>query len=176
MLWRSLLRRARWAGNPYWQHFCGETFFQQRLPIDPSSLTRWRKRIGGEGEEDVDRMLPQTIEAGKRAGAVKDTDLTRVTVDTTMMERNIAHPTDARLYGTARRKLAGRAREAPIGPDRPAADLHPPWHPGWPGRSGAMPMPGNASGCTRHCAGSRATPVACCGALDGPPTGFGTKL
>ena len=77
MLWRSLLRRARWAGNPYWQHFCGETFFQQRLPIDPSSLTRWRKRIGGEGEEGVGRMLPQTIEAGKRAGAVKDTDLTR---------------------------------------------------------------------------------------------------
>ncbi len=34
---------ARWSENPYWQHFCGETFFQHRLPLDPSSLTRWRK-------------------------------------------------------------------------------------------------------------------------------------
>ena len=30
---------ARWAENPYWQHFCGETFFQHRLPIDASSMT-----------------------------------------------------------------------------------------------------------------------------------------
>ena len=33
---------ARWAENPYWQHFCGETFFQHRLPIDASSMTRRR--------------------------------------------------------------------------------------------------------------------------------------
>ena len=100
---------ARWAENPYWQHFCGETFFQHRLPIDPSSLTRWRNRIG---EEGVEWLLTETIKAGKRAGAVKDNDLKRVTVDTTVMEKNIAHPTDARLYETARRKLVGLAREA----------------------------------------------------------------
>ncbi|WP_261399240.1 IS5 family transposase [Leisingera daeponensis] len=103
---------ARWAENPYWQHFCGEMFFQHRLPLDPSSLTRWRKRIG---EEGVEWMLTQTIEAGKRAGTVKGNDLKRVTVDTTVMEKNIAHPTDARLYETARRKLVGLAREAGIG-------------------------------------------------------------
>ena len=103
---------ARWAENPYWQHFCGETFFQHRLPIDPSSLTRWRKRIG---EEGVEWMLTQTIEAGKRAGMVKGNDLKRVTVDTTVMEKNIAPPTDAKLYETARRKLVGLAHEAGIG-------------------------------------------------------------
>ena len=103
---------ARWAENPYWQHFCGETFFQHRLPIDPSSLTRWRQRIG---EEGVEWMLTQTIEAGQRAGVVKGNDLKRVTVDTTVMEKNIAHPTDARLYETARRKLVRLAREAGIG-------------------------------------------------------------
>ncbi len=103
---------ARWAENPYWQHFCGEMFFQHRLPIDPSSLTRWRQRIG---EEGVEWMLTQTIEAGKRTGAVKSNDLKRVTVDTTVMEKNIAHPIDARLYETARRKLVGLAREAGIG-------------------------------------------------------------
>ena len=103
---------ARWSENPYWQHFCGETFFQHRLPLDPSSMTRWRKRIG---EEGVEWMLTQTIEAGKRAGMVKGNDLKRVTVDTTVMEKNIAHPTDARLYETARRKLVGLARETGIG-------------------------------------------------------------
>lgn len=100
---------ARWAENPYWQHFCGETFFQHRLPIDPSSMTRWRNRIG---EEGVEWLLTETIRAGQRAGVVKGNDLKRVTVDTTVMEKNIAHPTDARLYETARRKLVELAREA----------------------------------------------------------------
>ena len=35
---------ARWVENPYHQHFTGETLFQHRLPIDPSSLTRWSPR------------------------------------------------------------------------------------------------------------------------------------
>ncbi len=42
---------ARWVENPYYQHFTGEVFFQHRPPIDPTSLTRWRKRIGEEGVE-----------------------------------------------------------------------------------------------------------------------------
>jgi len=103
---------TRWAENPYWQHFCGETFFQHRLPIDPSSLTHWRQRIG---EEGVEWLLTETVETGKRSGAVKGKDLKRVTVDTTVMEKNIAHPTDARLYETARRKLVGLARQVGIG-------------------------------------------------------------
>ena len=53
---------ARWAENPYWQHFRRETFFQHRLPIDPSSMTRRRNRIG---EEGVEWLLTETIEAGK---------------------------------------------------------------------------------------------------------------
>lgn len=31
---------ARWVENPYYQHFTGETFFQHRFPIDPSSRVR----------------------------------------------------------------------------------------------------------------------------------------
>ena len=30
----------RWIENPYFQFFCGEEFFQHRLPFDRSSLTR----------------------------------------------------------------------------------------------------------------------------------------
>ena len=38
----------RWVSDPYFQFFCGETFFQHDLPIDRSSMTRWRQRIGAD--------------------------------------------------------------------------------------------------------------------------------
>lgn len=38
----------RWIENPYWQFFYGEEFFQHRLPIDPSQMTRWWDRVGRE--------------------------------------------------------------------------------------------------------------------------------
>lgn len=60
-------------------------------PIDPTSLTRWRKRIG---EEGVEWLLIKTIEAGRKSGAVESWSLEQVAVDTTVMEKNIAHPTD----------------------------------------------------------------------------------
>ena len=102
---------ARWVENPYYQHFTGETFFQHRPPIDPSSLTRWRQRIG---EEGVEWMLTQTILAGQKAGALDAGSLKRVAVDTTVMEKNIAHPTDARLYERARAQLVALAAEAGV--------------------------------------------------------------
>ena len=43
----------RWIENPYWQHFCGEEYFQHQMPIDPSSMTRFRNRIGKSGCEKI---------------------------------------------------------------------------------------------------------------------------
>lgn len=100
---------ARWAENPYWQHFCGEPFFQHCPPIDPSSLTRWRGRIG---EEGVEWLLTKTIEAGRASGVLSKRSLSDVIVDTTVMEKAIAHPTDARLYEKARARLVKLAQEA----------------------------------------------------------------
>jgi len=37
---------TRLLENPYWQYFCGFKHFQHELPIDPSSMTRWRMRLG----------------------------------------------------------------------------------------------------------------------------------
>ncbi len=101
----------RWVENPYYQHFTGETFFQHRSPIDPSSLTRWRKRIG---EEGVEWLLTQTIQAGQKTGAIDEASMKRVAFDTTVMEKNIAHPTDSWLYERARAQLAGLAQEAGV--------------------------------------------------------------
>ncbi|MDT8316131.1 IS5 family transposase [Roseomonas mucosa] len=102
---------ARWVENPYFQHFTGETFFQHRAPIHPSSLSRWRGRIG---EEGVEWLLTKTIEAGCAAGAVSERSLAEIAVDTTVMEKAIAHPTDSRLYEKARRSLVALAGKAGI--------------------------------------------------------------
>jgi IS5 family transposase len=103
---------ARWVENPYFQHFTGETFFQHQPPIHPSSLSRWRDRIGEDGAE---WLLTKTIEAGRAAGTVDEASLKRVAVDTTVMEKAIAHPTDAKLYEKARQKLVTLAREGGLG-------------------------------------------------------------
>jgi IS5 family transposase len=102
---------ARWVENPYFQHFTGETFCQHRPPIHPSSLSRWRSRIG---EDGVEWLLTKTIEAGRAAGAVTERSLSQVVVDTTVMEKAIAHPTDAQLYEKARRSLVALAGKAGI--------------------------------------------------------------
>jgi IS5 family transposase len=107
---------ARWVETPYYQHFTGETFFQHQPPIDPSSLIRWRGRLG---EEGVEWLLSQTIRAGpgragQKSGAIDENSVKRVAVDTTVMEKNIAHPTDSRLYERARDQLVALAQEAGV--------------------------------------------------------------
>ncbi len=97
----------RWAENPYWQYFCGETYFQHELPINPSSLTRWRQRLGESGMES---LLSATVDAAIESKAVKTRDLKRVTVDTTVQEKAIAFPTDSKLYNRARERLVRLAR------------------------------------------------------------------
>jgi transposase, IS5 family len=92
----------RWLENPYWQFFCGFDYLQHQLPIDPSSLTRWRERIGASGME---RLLAATIDAALAAGAVKPSSLERVTIDTTVQPKAIAFPTDSRLYHRGREIL-----------------------------------------------------------------------
>ena len=47
---------ARWVENPYFQFFCGETFFRHDLPFDRSSMTRWRQRMG---EDRIMSHCPQ---------------------------------------------------------------------------------------------------------------------
>lgn len=102
---------ARWVENPYWQYFCGEEYFLYRLPIDPSQLTRFRQRIG---ESGCEFLLSLTVSAGVQTKAVSIASLSVVNVDTTVQEKAIAFPTDARLYHKARRSLVREARRMNI--------------------------------------------------------------
>ncbi len=101
----------RWVENPYWQHFCGFEFFQHDPPIDPSLMTRWRKRIGPEAME---MMLKATAAAALETKTVKRSSLKRVTVDTTVQSKAIAHQTDSRLYLKALQLLVRHARKAGV--------------------------------------------------------------
>ena len=95
-----------WVENPYWQVFTGETYFQTEPPIDPSSLTRWRKRLGVEG---IESLLAATIAAGKRTGAVRNSSMKTVIADTTVMPKAVAYPTDSRLLERSRQYLVKAA-------------------------------------------------------------------
>ena len=96
-----------WVENPYWQHFSGERYFQHRAPIDGSSMTRWRQRLGEAGAE---QMLRVTIETGIKMGAIGAAQLKRINVDTTVETKAIRFPTDARLYNRCRERLVKIAR------------------------------------------------------------------
>ena len=67
-----------------------------------STRPRGRARVGGFGAEGVEWLLTRTIRAGHKSGAIDGDSVRRVAVDTTVMEKTIAQPTDARLYGRAR--------------------------------------------------------------------------
>ena len=97
----------RWVENPYFQYFCGEAVFRHELPFDRSSLTRWRQRLG---EEQIAALLQESLLVAHRNGAIETKDLERVVVDTTVQEKAIAHPTDARLIHRAIEKLVDLAK------------------------------------------------------------------
>lgn len=98
---------ARWVENPYWQFFCGLSYLQHELPIDPSSLSKWRKRVGA---ERLEKLLEATIHAALAMKAMRPQELQQVNVDTTVQEKAIAFPTDARLYHKMRVALVRRAK------------------------------------------------------------------
>jgi transposase, IS5 family len=97
---------ARWVENPYFQAFCGETFFQHRLVIDRSSMTNWRKRIGA---DELTALVQESLAAAHRGDALKPDDLKRITVDTTVQPKAVAFPTDAKLMHKAREMLVDLA-------------------------------------------------------------------
>ncbi len=97
-----------WTENPYWQYFCGEEYFQHKKPIHPTTLTKWRNRLGKSGSET---LLIETIKAGLKSKTIKRSSLKKITVDTTVQEKNIAFPTDSKLLNKARENLVKLSKE-----------------------------------------------------------------
>ncbi|RQU47816.1 transposase, partial [Burkholderia cenocepacia] len=99
----------RWAENNYWQYFCGEVYFQPRLPCDPTNLGRFRQALG---EAGVEALLAATIAVVANMKVIAPDEFKRVIVDSTVQEKAIAFPTDSRLLEVARAKLVQLARRA----------------------------------------------------------------
>lgn len=136
----------RWCENPYWQHFSGERYFRHELPCDPSSLVRWRQRIG---EEGCEWLLAHTIDAARSAGVIKRRSLEQVVLDTTVQPKAVAHPTDSRLLNRAREQLVDAAQDAGISCARATRA----WASTPTTRPAVTPMPSSTSACAARSAG-----------------------
>ncbi len=80
----------RWIENPYWQYFSGEKVFQTQKPFDPTEFIHFRNRIGKEGAE---KLLKVSIQLFGKEAQEKE-----VLIDSTVQEKNITYPTDAKLH------------------------------------------------------------------------------
>ena len=91
--------------------FRSQTYYEPRMPCDPTHIGRFRKMIG---EEGVEQLLIATIEAAVSSNAVKPAEFEKVIIDSTVMEKAIAHPTDSRLLEIARYQVVKTAKAAGI--------------------------------------------------------------
>ena len=80
--------------NAYYQYFCGEQFFTTKRPCDPSELVHFRHLIG---EAGMDLILKESIRVNDDHDKQGPTGCGTEFLDTTVQEKNITFPTDAKL-------------------------------------------------------------------------------
>ncbi len=98
---------ARWVENPYWQYFCGFEYLQHECPIHPTSMVKWRQRVGA---ERLELLLKETIILALGHRQITSQQLRKITVDTTVQEKAITFPADARLYPKMLLRLVNLAK------------------------------------------------------------------
>src|SRR6266705_1446663 len=94
--------------NRYMQYFCNVPDQRLMTFLNPSTLCRFRKRLGKEGTLIIEE---QVFEHLKRS-AVIDADM--MLMDTTVLESPIIYPTDVRLLYKAFDKMAALATDAKL--------------------------------------------------------------
>jgi IS5 family transposase len=70
-------------------------------------MTRWRGRVS---EEELARLLQESLRIAHKTGALRTQDLRRAIVNTTVQPKAITFPTDAKLLYRATLRLAKQAR------------------------------------------------------------------
>ncbi|MEG0453960.1 MAG: IS5 family transposase [Bacteroides sp.] len=83
----------QWSENAYFQYFCGMREFIPSFPCNASELVHFRKRIG---EKGIELILAESI----RVNDDKSDDEHHGTafIDSTVQEKNVTYPTDAKLH------------------------------------------------------------------------------
>ena len=98
---------ALWIENPYFQYFAGQDTFQWEQPCAASDLVHFRNRLGKEG---IEQLFSCSIALhGDKIKKAKE-----VIVDTTVQEKNITFPTDAKLYNRVINKCNGIAKKCGV--------------------------------------------------------------
>ncbi len=80
----------QWSENCYYQFFSGQTTFAPKAPCSPTELVNFRNRIGPDG---IEKILKESIRVNGKDGDEGD-----IIADTTVQEKNITYPTDAKLH------------------------------------------------------------------------------
>jgi len=80
----------QWSENLYYQYFCGLEEFVASVPCEASELVHFRKRIG---ELGIELIFKESIRINGN-----DSDEDDLNADTTVQEKNITFPTDAKLH------------------------------------------------------------------------------
>ena len=83
----------QWSENAYYQYFCGQLEFLPKEPCEASDLVHFRNRIG---EEGIEVILAESI----RVNTENDNEdhFDTAFIDSTVQEKNITYPTDAKLH------------------------------------------------------------------------------
>jgi len=97
----------RWVESPYFQYFCGETYFQHRFPIERSSMTHWRHRVG---EDFCATLIKESLRIAHESKALHTKHLKRIVVDSTVQPKAVCFPTDVRLHYKALKALVALAK------------------------------------------------------------------
>ena len=97
----------RWSENVVCQYFSGLDYYEPRLPCDATQIGRFRSAIG---EAGMQAILKATIDTALDVKAIKPAEFERIIVDTTVQEKAISYPVDARLLEIARHKIVSHAK------------------------------------------------------------------
>lgn len=96
----------QWSENAYYQYFCGMREFHPAAPCASSELVHFRGRIGGKG---IELIFQESIRVNNENDD-KDHHETAF-IDSTVQEKNITYPTDAKLHKKIVKKVLGIVRE-----------------------------------------------------------------
>lgn len=83
----------QWSENAYYQYFCGMLEFTPSFPCNASELVHFRKRIG---EDGLELILAESIRVNREDDDRDHHDT--AFIDSTVQEKNVSYPTDAKLH------------------------------------------------------------------------------
>lgn len=83
----------QWSENAYYQYFCGMSEFTPSYPCNASELVHFRKRIG---EKGMELILSESIRVNQENDHRDHHDT--AFIDSTVQEKNVTFPTDAKLH------------------------------------------------------------------------------